>query len=205
MGAGAGAAVLWEGGAPALRKRSERPRTAAAAANRRDFIPAMMPPRGSVTTLNIPICPGFKPQGEISAPPKNGGHVHGVLVPAPGVAGLCYTPGMKKPKVLLLGLSVSALLAGLATPSAAQSRGIEHGQRYDRLVIRNVILIDGKGTPARGPLDVIVEGNRIAAVRGADLRPEAYKGETHVLDGSGMYLLPGLIDSHIHLHDERAG
>jgi imidazolonepropionase-like amidohydrolase len=39
----------------------------------------------------------------------------------------------------------------------------------------------------------------------ADRRPEAYKNEAHVLDGAGMYLLPGLINSHIHLHDERAG
>jgi len=114
-------------------------------------------------------------------------------------------PGMKKIAVPLLGLSLLVVLAALASPALAESRGIEHGQRYDRLVIRNVILIDGKGTPARGPLDVVVEGNKIASVRGADPRPQAYKDEAHVLDGSGMYLLPGLIDSHIHLHDERAG
>jgi hypothetical protein len=87
----------------------------------------------------------------------------------------------------------------------AQSRGVEHGQRYDRLVIRNVIVIDGKGTPARGPQDIVVEGNKIAAVRGANARPDAYKNEKHVLDGTGMYLLPGLINSHVHLQDERAG
>jgi imidazolonepropionase-like amidohydrolase len=57
----------------------------------------------------------------------------------------------------------------------------------------------------RGPLDVVVEGNRIAAVRGADRRPDAYKDEKHLLDGAGMYLLPGFINSHVHLHDERAG
>jgi imidazolonepropionase-like amidohydrolase len=103
------------------------------------------------------------------------------------------------------------IVAGLtgwlvATPVLrAESRGVEHGQRYDRLVIRNVIVIDGKGTPARGPMDVVVEGNRIASVRGANTRPDAYKNESHVLDGSGMYLLPGLINSHVHLHDERGG
>jgi imidazolonepropionase-like amidohydrolase len=103
------------------------------------------------------------------------------------------------------------IVAGLtgwlvATPVLrAESRGVEHGRRYDRLVIRNVIVIDGKGTPARGPMDVVVEGNRIASVRGANTRPDAYKNESHVLDGSGMYLLPGLINSHVHLHDERGG
>jgi len=100
---------------------------------------------------------------------------------------------------------VLAIILGAISTLAAENRGIEHGTRYDRLVIRNVIVIDGKGTPPRGPLDVVVQGNRIAAVTAANNRPDAYKDEKHVLDGAGMYLLPGLINSHIHLHDERAG
>lgn len=104
--------------------------------------------------------------------------------------------------------SILVGLAGLLVAASvlrAESRGVEHGRRYDRLVIRNVIVIDGKGTPARGPMDVVVEGNKIASVRGANSRPDAYKNEAHVLDASGMYLLPGLINSHVHLHDERGG
>ncbi len=112
---------------------------------------------------------------------------------------------MKKPILPVLGLSVLTMLAGSVLAARAQSRGVEHGQRYDRLLIRNVMLIDGKGTPMRGPVDVVIEGNRIASVAGADPRPESYIREGHVIDGTGMYLLPGLIDSHIHLHDERAG
>lgn len=99
---------------------------------------------------------------------------------------LCYTPGMKKPIVPLIGLLGILVLAGFAVAaSAAESRGVEHGQRYDRLVIRNVLVIDGKGTPMRGPLEVVVEGNRIAAVLGANARADAYKNEAHVLDGTG--------------------
>jgi imidazolonepropionase-like amidohydrolase len=112
---------------------------------------------------------------------------------------------MKKLKVPLIGSLGVLILTGLAAAAAADSRGIEHGRRYDRLVIRNVLVIDGKGTPMRGPIDVVVEGNRIASVMGANARPDAYKNEAHVLDGTGMYLLPGFINSHIHLHDERAG
>ena len=119
--------------------------------------------------------------------------------------GYAILSGMKKLMPLLLGLSLLAVIAGSVPAAGPGSRGIEHGRRYDRLVIRNVTVIDGKGTPARGPMDVVVEGNRIAAVRGADPRPEAYKEDAHILDGTGMYLLPGLINSHIHLHDERAG
>jgi len=88
---------------------------------------------------------------------------------------------------------------------SSETRGVENGQRYDRLVIRNVIVIDGKGTPPRGPLDIIVEGNKIQSVRSASGRKDAYKKEEHVLDGTGMYVLPGLINIHAHIHDSRAG
>ncbi|MBE3126579.1 MAG: amidohydrolase family protein [Acidobacteria bacterium] len=112
---------------------------------------------------------------------------------------------MRKLTSSLIVLSLLAFLISAAAALRAENRGVEHGQRYDRLVIRNVVVIDGKGTPARGPMDIVVEGNKIAAVRGANARPDAYKNEKHVLDGTGMYLLPGLINSHVHLQDERAG
>ena len=112
---------------------------------------------------------------------------------------------MRKNSIGAAGIPILVLCLGAVSAGTAENRGIEHGRRYDRLVIRNVVIIDGKGTPARGPMDVIVEGNRIALVGGANTRPDAYRNEVHVLDGTGMYLLPGLIDNHIHLHDERAG
>jgi cytosine/adenosine deaminase-related metal-dependent hydrolase len=111
---------------------------------------------------------------------------------------------MKKSLACMV-ITVAAVLLAAASALPAETRGVDHGQRYDRLVIRNAIVIDGKGTPPRGPLDVILEGNRIAAVRNANLRPDAYAGEKHVLDATGMYLLPGLINSHVHIQDERAG
>ena len=112
---------------------------------------------------------------------------------------------MRKLVPSLVILTILAFVIAGAAALRAESRGVEHGQRYDRLVIRNVIVIDGKGTPARGPLDIVVEGNKIVSIRGASRRPDVYKNEKHVLDGAGMYLLPGLINSHVHLQDERAG
>lgn len=87
----------------------------------------------------------------------------------------------------------------------AGNRGIESGRRYDRLIIHNVILVDGKGTPARGPVDIAVEGNTIQSVRGARRSIDAYDTEKHIIDGTGMVLLPGLINIHAHIHDSRAG
>jgi len=109
---------------------------------------------------------------------------------------------MKKFKfIFLIFLSLSIISENAIT----QTVGVENGNRYDRLIIRNVMLVDGKGTPVRGPVDVIVEGNTINTVRGANRRNNAYQDEKHVLDGSGMYLLPGLINIHAHIHDSRAG
>ncbi len=87
----------------------------------------------------------------------------------------------------------------------AETKGVESGQRYGRLVIRNVVVVDGKGTPPRGPVDIIIEGNKIQSVRSANRRKDAYQKEEHILDGTGMYLLPGLINIHAHIHDSRAG
>jgi len=112
---------------------------------------------------------------------------------------------MRDVKRLFAVISIILFCFLLSQGLSSETRGVENGQRYDRLVIRNVIVIDGKGTPPRGPLDIIVEGNKIQSVRSANRRKDAYKKEEHVLDGTGMYLLPGLINIHAHIHDSRAG
>ncbi len=110
---------------------------------------------------------------------------------------------MSRPIRIIPALVLAAAVSW--APLGAQTRGVEHGRRYDRLLIRNVTVLDGKGTPARGPLDVVVENNRIAAVKPAGGAAPAASREAHVIDGTGMYLLPGLIDAHVHLQDERGG
>ncbi len=115
---------------------------------------------------------------------------------------------MSRPRVLA-GLAL-ALVLGL--PSALQAqmepttrRGPdEGGGPYERLIIRGVTVIDGTGAPPRGPMDVVIEGDRIAQVRSVGFpgipinerrRP---RGATREIDGEGMYLLPGFVDTHVH-------
>ena len=86
-----------------------------------------------------------------------------------------------------------------------ETKGVENGKQYDRLIIRNVIIIDGNGTPPEGPYDVIISKNIIQGLRRPGPDEKAYQKEEHVIDGTGMYLLPGLINIHAHLHDSRAG
>ncbi len=86
----------------------------------------------------------------------------------------------------------------------------EHGKRYPRLVIRNATIVPGNGSPARGPFDIVVEGNRIAdlvpldPVAAREGRAKHPAGDV-VIDATGKYVLPGLINAHGHIQDERAG
>lgn len=62
------------------------------------------------------------------------------------------------------------------------------------LLIRNALVFDGTGSPPRRE-DLAVRGGRIAA-RGAGLDPS---GADRVVDASGLWLMPGLLDIHTHL------
>lgn len=93
-----------------------------------------------------------------------------------------------------------------ASPAAAQTSA---GVRYDRLLIRNALVIDGAGNPVRGPYDVLIEGTRIAQLtphraditRGAAGDGRERVGDLvvdRVIDASGRYVMPGIIDLHGH-------
>jgi len=78
---------------------------------------------------------------------------------------------------------------------------------FQRLILRGGILIDGTGAPPVGPVDIIIEGNRITRIRnvgfpGVSIDPES-RPVTEVgdkeIDIEGMYVLPGFIDMHAHI------
>ena len=111
-------------------------------------------------------------------------------------------------------LLTAIVLAALALELPAQAPAPSTGQRYGRLLIRNVFIVDGSGTPARGPMDILVEGAKIAAIQ--ETRPteiaaltdaaSAIKGPfDRVIDGQGMYVMPGIIDVHAHIQFARDG
>ena len=87
----------------------------------------------------------------------------------------------------------------------APARRADEGKGpFRTLVIRGAMLIDGTGGPPRGPVDIVVEGNRIASVRSAGtpgLPLRANRGPQnaeHEVDATGMYVLPGFVDLHVH-------
>ena len=112
-------------------------------------------------------------------------------------------------RLLIGSLQACLLLTTLTfaqTPPAPQ-----HGRRYPRIVIRNAIVVDGNGTPAAGPKDIVIENNLITEISALDpvaikegraKRPAPAEVE---IDATGKYVLPGLINLHGHTQDERGG
>ena len=100
---------------------------------------------------------------------------------------------------------ITAVLAlGVAPAKLAPDRGDESAGPYPRLVIENANLIDGTGAPNRGPVTIVIEGDRIVDIHGGSTGgihgdPAAYGDGAHVIDASGKFVLPGFVDAHSHL------
>src|SRR5262249_30051163 len=125
------------------------------------------------------------------------------------------SPSMKRlagPCVTLVLLICAAVVSARPPGGGSGALSTPPGRgRYQRPGVRNATIVDGNGTPAAGPKDIVVEGNRIAEVvaldpvavrEGRAKRPAAGDAE---IDATGKYVLPGLINLHGHTQDERGG
>jgi hypothetical protein len=120
------------------------------------------------------------------------------LIPTP-----YFYPMYKIYFVLLLAFATYFVNAQIPkAPPRAEGDGA-----YTQLIIRGVTLINGTGAPPFGPVDVVVEGNRIVQVATVGYpgvtpdsarRPKLKAGGKE-MDCTGMYMLPGLIDMHGHI------
>jgi len=79
------------------------------------------------------------------------------------------------------------LLASLALQTEAATKGT--------LLIRNVHIVTSNAQVSKQPVNLLIENERIS-----EIGPQDFTAET-VIDGKGQYLIPGLIDTHVHLRD----
>lgn len=66
------------------------------------------------------------------------------------------------------------------------------------LIIEDVVLIDGTGRAPVKQASVLVEADRISEVRRGKFS-NARRENARVVNGAGKYLIPGLMDVHVHL------
>jgi len=113
---------------------------------------------------------------------------------------------------MLITIIFFSSLPVLGAPDRAPDRERGEGP-FKRLILRGVIVVNGEGAPPIGPMDVVIEGNRIASIHNVgfpgvpiedDERPQAQTGDK-VMELEGYYLLPGFIDMHAHFGGDDQG
>src|SRR5262249_32600692 len=108
--------------------------------------------------------------------------------------------------VLLFAFGVAVVFAQTqqaqrTVPPAPDRKPGEGEGPFERLGIRGATMIDGAGAPPMGPVDIVIENNRIKEIKSVgfpkvsirDAKRPA-KGVTE-LDGSGMYVMTGRGDA----------
>ncbi|HCL06993.1 MAG TPA: amidohydrolase [Chitinophagaceae bacterium] len=110
-------------------------------------------------------------------------------------------------KILFLFLSFQLSLFTLCAQIAKAPEIKDGDGPYTQLIIRGVTLINGTGAPPLGPMDIVIENNRIVQIQGVGSpglpinqnRRPALKAGGKELNCEGMYALPGFIDMHGHI------
>jgi hypothetical protein len=95
-----------------------------------------------------------------------------------------------------------AISFSIDIPAPAPDRPKDEGLGpFNKLIIKNVMLVDGRGSPPRGPLTIVIKRDKIASIGSL---PEI-DSESEVIDAQGMYALPGFIDAHVHIGNPEQG
>ncbi len=101
---------------------------------------------------------------------------------------------------LMRCLFVSLMVVAVAAPGA----NAQAPPAAATIVIEKVTLIDGSGRPPAPNMTVVIEGERIRSVTPGP-PPAGIPATAKRIDGTGKFLIPGLIDAHMHTNIGRRG
>jgi imidazolonepropionase-like amidohydrolase len=104
-------------------------------------------------------------------------------------------------------LVVAAAFATVGSPAAQTpaggGRAPTHAAQVRRLLIKSAMIIPGTGVPAYGPNDILVEDGIIARI-GSSTEGK-WPEPVATIDAAGKYVMPGIVNTHMHWHEERVG
>ena len=116
-------------------------------------------------------------------------------------------------RLILLICSTLCLLHSVTAQVEKSPVRREGDGPFGKLIIRGVTLVNSTGAPPIGPVDIVVEKNRITQIRqvgfpgvpiDAKSRPRAEPSDKE-LNCEGMYLMPGFVDMHGHIGGQAQG
>jgi cytosine/adenosine deaminase-related metal-dependent hydrolase len=113
----------------------------------------------------------------------------------------------KTASAIVLTAAMVTALAGHALAQTDRFGDLADGP-YDRLVIRNAMVIPGHGGPPVGPYDIVIEQNMITEMTPFDPVTAERRGDSaratgdREIDAGGMYVMPGMTDLHMHLRQQ---
>lgn len=134
---------------------------------------------------------------------------------------LTFRSASRRPAVFgTLVLALLALAAGATLRAQPRGQGQsvpapQHAKEYKRLLITNAMVIYGNAKPPFGPVDILIEDGLIARIgpnlrrapepdpRGISPTPPPIGPVDAIIDATGKYVMPGMINTHMHWHEER--
>jgi len=105
--------------------------------------------------------------------------------------------------VATLPLIAGWWFTGTAAQTGAPQSAQLHARQVRRLLIRGAMVIPGTAAPAYGPTDILVENGTIARVGSA--AEEKWPAADATIDAAGKYVMPGIVNTHMHWHETRVG
>ena len=90
--------------------------------------------------------------------------------------------------ILLLCFALNALGTATASPS--------------QIAITHITIIDVRAGTIKPDITILIEGDRITAVRPSKSKEDLPANEIQVIDGHGKFVVPGLGDMHVHSDGE---
>src|ERR1035437_898285 len=114
--------------------------------------------------------------------------------------------------IALIAMLAVAGIPSAQAPAAAGPKAPVHAKQVKRLLIKNAMVIPGPAVPAYGPVDILIEDGLISKIDAPPVvgTPMAGDGQRwpepdEIIDATDKYMMPGIVNTHIHWHEERVG